>query len=138
VRWDGGIQSGAEVSLYYDSLLGKVIVWGDTREHAIHRMRRALGELAIVGVATSQPFHLRVMVEPEFVAGRYDIGYIDSRGNAMMERTASEEMFRAVAIAAALAEDEHRGARVPTRERPSRYVQDSAWVRAARIDGLRR
>ena len=138
VRWDGGIQSGTEISLYYDSLLGKVIVWGDTREHAIHRMRRALEELAIVGVATSQPFHRRVMEEPEFVAGKYDIGYVDSRGNALMKETGSEEMLRAIAIAAALAEDERRGARVPTRERPSRYGQDSAWVRAARVEGLRR
>ena len=137
VRWDGGIQSGTEVSLYYDSLLGKVIVWGNTREHAIHRMRRALGELAIVGVATSQPFHRRVMEEPEFVAGRYDIGYVDAHGEALMEETGSEEMLRAIAIAAALAEDERRGARVPTRERPSRYVADSAWVQAARVDGLR-
>lgn len=137
VRWDGGIQSGTEVSLYYDSLLGKLIAWGDTREHAIHRMRRALEELAIVGVATSQPFHRRVMEEPNFVAGNYDIGYVEAESGALMSEVGSEEMDRAIAIAAALAEDERRGARVPIAEHSSRTDDNGAWMRAARIEGLR-
>jgi acetyl-CoA carboxylase biotin carboxylase subunit len=137
VRWDGGIQAGSDVSLYYDSLLGKLIVWGETREHAIHRMRRALDELTIVGVTTAQPFHRRVMEEPQFVAGDYDIGYLDAVGQRLMEAPEDEALVHAVAIAAALAEDERRGARVPTAERPNRAGQQSGWLRAARLGGLR-
>src|SRR5256712_11063720 len=50
VRWDGGIEEGNEVTLYYDPLIAKLIVWGETRAVALERMRRALRELAIVGI----------------------------------------------------------------------------------------
>ena len=137
VRWDAGVQSGSEVSLYYDSLLGKLIVWGDTRKHAIQRMRRALDELAIVGVATSQPFHRRVMDEAAFGAGDYDIGYVETHGPTLLDRTPPDDLLRSMVIAAALAEDERRGARVPTTERSRNGLAQSAWVRAARLDSLR-
>src|SRR5947208_3147255 len=66
VRWDGGVEAGNEVTLFYDPLIAKLIVWGETREVALHRMQRALRELVIVGLPTSQAFHLRVMDEPRF------------------------------------------------------------------------
>ena len=52
VRWDGGVEAGNEVTLFYDPLLAKLIVWGDTRATALQRMRRALRELVIVGLPT--------------------------------------------------------------------------------------
>ncbi|MGH7445097.1 MAG: acetyl-CoA carboxylase biotin carboxylase subunit, partial [Longimicrobiales bacterium] len=61
VRWDGGIEAGAEIGLSYDPLLAKLIAWGSTREQAIARMHRALRELTIVGVETSREFHIRVL-----------------------------------------------------------------------------
>ena len=66
VGWDGGIATGNVVGLHYDPLLGKLIAWGATRTEAIARMRRALDELMIVGVATSQPFHTRVLAEETY------------------------------------------------------------------------
>ncbi|MCX5761392.1 MAG: ATP-grasp domain-containing protein, partial [Gemmatimonadetes bacterium] len=57
VRWDGGIGSGSEVTLFYDPMLAKLIVWAPTRLEAITRMHRALGELTIDGVETSREFH---------------------------------------------------------------------------------
>ncbi len=134
VRWDGGVQAGTEITLFYDSLLGKLIVWGEQRERAIARMRRALDELAIVGVPTSQPFHRRVMDEPAFVEGRYDIGYLDARDDRLLEPTDDARVLRAVAVAAALVEDERRGAAVPTVEPAS---DGSAWLRAARLGAVR-
>src|SRR5204863_376420 len=50
VRWDAGVEAGNDVTLFYDPLLAKLIAWGETREHAIQRMRRALSELVIVGL----------------------------------------------------------------------------------------
>jgi acetyl-CoA carboxylase biotin carboxylase subunit len=136
VRWDGGIETGSEVSLFYDSLLGKLIVWGETRDRAIHRMRRALGELVVVGFPTSQPFHARVMREPTFCAGAYDIGYLDRVGSDLLTRTLSDAEAVEIAVAAVLAEDEARSARVAL---PSTGTgaAESPWLRAARNAGLR-
>jgi len=68
------------VTLFYDPLLAKLIAWGETREIAIQRMRRALTELVIVGLPTSQPFHLRVMDDAEFLEGEIDIKYLERAG----------------------------------------------------------
>src|SRR3954471_4423832 len=66
VRWDGGIEVGSEIGLYYDPMLAKLIVYAPTREAAIERMHRALLELTIEGVEISRDFHLRMMEDSEF------------------------------------------------------------------------
>jgi acetyl-CoA carboxylase biotin carboxylase subunit len=138
VRWDGGIETGSEVGLFYDSLLGKLIAWGETRDRAIRRMRRALDELVLVGLPTSQPFHARVMREPEFCAGAYDIGYLDRLGEELLARTLTDEQALQIAVAAALAEEEARSARVAVpREPGSEGPGASVWLHAARRAGLR-
>ncbi|HEY8485228.1 MAG TPA: acetyl-CoA carboxylase biotin carboxylase subunit [Longimicrobiales bacterium] len=114
VRWDGGIAEGYEVSLYYDPLLGKLIVHAPDREQAIERMRRALAELRIVGVETSVPFHRRVMEEPDFRSGRIDVGYVEAHAE-LLSSPADEEMLRVVAVAAALLEEEARQRRAARR-----------------------
>src|SRR5687768_12551819 len=73
VRWDGGIETGSEVGLFYDPMLAKLIVHARTRELAIARMHRALLELTIEGVETSRDFHLRVMEHPDFRSGDISI-----------------------------------------------------------------
>ncbi len=107
VRWDGGIYEGFEVSLFYDPLLGKLIVHGADRDTAIERMRRALSELRIVGVETSANFHQRVMDEPDFRAGKIDIRYLDKHPE-LLHGGDSQELLQAAAIAAALLEEESR------------------------------
>jgi hypothetical protein len=77
VRWDGGVETGDEITLFYDSLLGKLIVWAPTRPAAIERMRRALDELVLTGVATNQGFHRRLMADPAFQAGEIDIQFLN-------------------------------------------------------------
>ncbi len=138
VRWDGGVDVGTEVGLFYDSLVGKLIAWGENRERAIRRMRRALDELVIVGLPTSQPFHRRVMDEPAFARGEYDIGYMDRVGRALLEREPSQEELEMVAVAAALAHDETRDAAVglPGAE-DGGGGGPSPWLVAARRGGLR-
>src|SRR3954453_3419695 len=69
VRWDGGIEKGSEITLHYDPMLAKLIVWAPTRELAIERMHRALSELVVDGVETSRDFHMRVMEDDEFRRG---------------------------------------------------------------------
>ncbi len=114
VRWDGGIEEGYEVSLFYDPLLGKLIVHAATREAAIERMGRALAELRIVGVETSALFHRRVMEEPDFRAGAIDITYLE-RHPELLEPDPSEDAVGAAALAAALLEEAQRRERAVRR-----------------------
>ena len=137
VRWDGGIESGSEVSLFYDSLLGKLIVWGENRERAILRMRRALDEMVIVGVPTSQPFHRRVMDEPVFLSGDYDIEYIDMLGDQLLANRATDSELERLAVTAALAEHQKRSSAFVESDNSRRTASDSAWLIAARQSGLR-
>ena len=68
VRFDGGYESGDEISQYYDNLVGKVIVWGKDRDTAIARTIRALKEMVIEGVATTIPADIAILEHPDFAA----------------------------------------------------------------------
>jgi acetyl-CoA carboxylase, biotin carboxylase subunit len=134
VRWDGGVEAGNAVTLFYDSLLGKVIVWGSDRDEAIGRMRRALQELVIAGVATNQTFHLRLLADPEFLAARIDSQFLD-RHPDLLQASQDEARLTALAVAAAVAEDEARHGPLPTAvEEPG---EPSRWLTRARLEGLR-
>ena len=135
VRWDGGVESGNEVSLYYDPLLAKLITWGETRDVALDRMRRALRELVIVGLPTSQSFHLRLLEDPEFREGKTDITYLDRAGERLQASAGAPGLGKALAVAAALLAEERRG--VAAKTNGADAPVDSAWMVAARHDGLR-
>lgn len=79
VRMDSHLYQGYQVPPYYDSLLGKLIVWGRSREEAIRRMRRALQECAITGVPTTIPFHLRVLDNAWFARGEVYTNFVQRR-----------------------------------------------------------
>jgi acetyl-CoA carboxylase biotin carboxylase subunit len=79
VRVDTGVYRGFEVSPYYDSLISKLIVWGDTRGEAILRMRRALEEYKILGVRTNIPFHQNLLEQHRFIAGQFDTRFVEER-----------------------------------------------------------
>jgi acetyl/propionyl-CoA carboxylase alpha subunit/acetyl-CoA carboxylase alpha subunit len=100
VRVDGGIHQGCEVSPHYDSLLAKLITWGETREEAIRRMRRALNEYRIIGIPTSIPFHKLVMESPSFVSGVYDTSFVGK--SFAMPQTENKERQEAAALVATL------------------------------------
>jgi len=76
VRVDSGVYQGFTVPDTYDSLLGKLIVWGRDRTEAIARMKRALSEFVVRGAATNIPFHEVVMNHPAFIKGDYDTNFI--------------------------------------------------------------
>jgi len=114
VRWDGGIVEHMDVGPYYDPLLGKLIVHAPTRARAILRMRRALRELQIEGLRTTQPFHLAVMDEPDFKAGSVSVRYVE-RHPRLLEPGEEDWQARAAAVAATLLEHRARvAASVPT------------------------
>ena len=79
MRVDTGVYIGFEISPYYDSLISKLIVWGETRGEAILRMRRALEEYKILGVHSNIPFHQRLMDSHRFMGGQYDTRFVEER-----------------------------------------------------------
>ena len=134
VRWDGGIVEGQEVGLAYDPLLGKLIVHAPGRDAAIRRMRRALSELRIRGVSTTRPFHLAVMDEPDFRAGRLSVRYLENH-REMLVPTPPDAWRDVAVVAAALLEEEARAGVRPaaaggTDGRPAGASRGrSAWQR---------
>ena len=91
VRLDTHIYTDYVVSPHYDSLLGKLICHGEDREEAIARMRRALSEMVIEGVATSIPFHLQVLADEVFQNGEATTAYIEERMDWLKEAMAAAE-----------------------------------------------
>ncbi|MFN3679001.1 MAG: acetyl-CoA carboxylase biotin carboxylase subunit [Thermosynechococcus sp.] len=77
VRMDSHVYTDYEIPPYYDSLIGKLVVWGSDRPAAIARMKRALRECAIMGVPTTIPFHQQVMDTPEFRSGIVYTNFVD-------------------------------------------------------------
>ncbi len=78
VRLDSAVYSGYRVPPHYDSLIGKLIVLGQTRNEALMRLRRALGEMVVSGVETTLPLHLRLVDNPDVQNGDYDIHWLES------------------------------------------------------------
>ena len=77
VRLDSGIYTGWTVPLDYDPMLAKLIVWAGTREHAIERMLRALGEYHVGGIKSNIPLFRSILNDPQFRAGNLHTGYLD-------------------------------------------------------------
>jgi pyruvate carboxylase subunit A len=100
VRVDASLTGPGVVSQYYDPMIAKLIAHGDTREQACARMRRALQEYAIAGIITNIPYHLAMLEEPDFVAGRLSTHFIpehprlNERAAAWVER--KHELDRAL------------------------------------------
>jgi acetyl-CoA carboxylase biotin carboxylase subunit len=133
VRWDGGVEVGDEVTLYYDSMLAKLIVWAPDRPQAIARMRRALDELVLLGVGTNQAFHRRLLADPAFADGEIDIQFLDRRPELAQPGLSEDEIHR-VAVAAALAEHDARGARLPVVSGDDQVT--GGWLQRARLESL--
>ena len=135
VRDDRGVVAGFEIPVFYDSLISKLVVWGDTRREAIARLGRALDEYRVVGVQTTVPFFQWLIRQREFLEGRFDTTYLDgvlAERNGQSFSTPAPRDVQDAAIAAALDAwfRAHRaGAEAST--------TSGAWQRTARIEGLR-
>ncbi len=77
VRFDGGYETGDEISQYYDNLVGKVIVWGKDRPTAIARTIRALKEMVVEGIATTIPADIAILEHPDFAAVTHSTKWVE-------------------------------------------------------------
>jgi acetyl-CoA carboxylase biotin carboxylase subunit len=112
VRDDSGVYEGWEVPIHYDPLVSKLVVWAETREEAIRRLRRAVAEYRVVGIRTTLPFFARVLDDPSFVAGDFDTSFVDTE-LAVKHAPRPRSLEIAVAAAAIRAFEERRAGRVP-------------------------
>jgi acetyl-CoA carboxylase biotin carboxylase subunit len=110
VRVDSSIYRGGKVSIYYDPMIAKLIVWAPTRAHALLRMRRALNEYRVVGIQTNIPFHLGIMDSIDFQRGRLDTRFVDRYldQSSRHSEPPPEELREVAAFAGALVVDEKR------------------------------
>ena len=135
VRNDCGVYEGSEVPIYYDPMLGKLIVWGKDREQALNRLARALEELRLEGVQTTVPLYRALVQDADFRAGRMDIEMLDRKLAADKLRVAPDDSDDSVVIAVALDYLESR-----TRAVAVALGDDGRrdhWREAARRDGVR-
>ena len=77
VRVDTFVHEGCEISPYYDSMIAKLMTHGRTRAEAIARMKRSLEVMVVEGIKTNIPLHLRILEDPDFLAGRIDTGFME-------------------------------------------------------------
>ena len=79
VRVDSHVYNGYTVPPHYDSMIGKLITYGDTRDQAIRRMRIALSEMMVEGIKTNIPLHQTLMLDPRFIEGGTSIHYLEHK-----------------------------------------------------------
>lgn len=133
VRIDTGVYPGFEISPFYDSMISKLIVWGETRAEAILRMRRSLEEYKIIGVRTNIPFHQSLMNSHRFMGGQYDTRFVEERFSIDLSDSIQENHPEVAAIIVALVA--HRQNRLATNivQRNERDVSNwkfiSRWER---------
>ncbi|MBD3287418.1 acetyl-CoA carboxylase biotin carboxylase subunit [candidate division KSB1 bacterium] len=109
VRVDSGLDHFGQVSIYYDPLISKLCTWGNDRDEAISRMRRALAEYRIQGVKTVIPFHLLVMNHEKFIAGDLSTHFIGEELAQMQEQNPmAEDTMKKIAIFCAMVEQQHQ------------------------------
>jgi acetyl-CoA carboxylase biotin carboxylase subunit len=128
IRIDSGVYAGFEVTPYYDPMIAKLIVWGETRGAAILRMRRALEEYRIIGVRTNIPFHQTLMDSHRFMGGQYDTRFVEERFNMddHEEDDSSNAEIAAVMATLAAHQDTERSAQIVRRN--ERDASNWKWV----------
>ncbi len=135
IRDDRGVAAGFDIPVFYDSMIAKLVAWGETRDEATNRLTRALDEYRVVGVRTTVPFFQWVVHQPEFLEGRFDTTYLDRilaerKGRLFIEPTEDDERHAAMAAALGTWFRAHGAA-------ASDAGTGGAWRRAARLDGVR-
>jgi len=136
VRDDRGVAAGFEIPVFYDSMIAKLIVSGDTREEATRRLARALDEYRVVGVKTTLPFFRWLIRERDFVEASFHTQYldrvlVDRKGQSFVEPSRSDEEDAAVAAALSAWFDAHHAvADAPV-------ASSGLWRRAGRAEALR-
>ncbi|MEX2160521.1 MAG: acetyl-CoA carboxylase biotin carboxylase subunit [Anaerolineales bacterium] len=128
VRVDTGVYAGFQISPYYDSMISKLIVRGESRAQAILRMRRALEEYRIVGVKTNIPFHQSIVEQARFLAGNYDTRFVEERFSLEHAEEGKQTFPEIAAIAATLVAHQQAERSAHIIARGKRDTSNWKWV----------
>jgi acetyl-CoA carboxylase, biotin carboxylase subunit len=128
VRVDTGLYPSFQVSPYYDSLIAKLVVHGETRGEAILRMRRALEEYKLAGLRTNIPFHQRLMDSTRFVGGQFDTRFVEERFSLDMVEDNQESHHDIAAIFATLVAHQQTQRAAHIIQRGERDTSNWKWV----------
>jgi acetyl-CoA carboxylase biotin carboxylase subunit len=128
VRLDTGVYSGFKISPYYDSLIAKLVVSGESRGEALLRMRRALEEFKIIGIRTNIPFHQRIMDSTRFLAGQYDTRFVEERFSMEAAEEIKEDLSDVAAIMATLVAHQQTQRAAHIIQRNERDTSNWKWV----------
>jgi acetyl-CoA carboxylase, biotin carboxylase subunit len=135
VRDDSGLYEGAEVPIYYDPMISKLVTWAEDRPTALARMSRALGEYEVRGIRTTIPFFKWILEDEDFMAARFDTTFIDRKlGARNGQPLVTPQEDDAVLAAVAVALRQFTAAAVTA---PAAYQGPSPWLQAARQGALR-
>jgi acetyl-CoA carboxylase biotin carboxylase subunit len=128
VRVDTGVYPGFEITPFYDPMIAKLIVWGETRAQAILRMRRALEEYRIVGVKTNIPFHQTMMDSHRFMGGQYDTRFVEERFSMEDAEESRADYGEIAAVLATLAAHRQTERSAQVVRRNERDTSNWKWV----------
>lgn len=136
VRVDTHLYSGYEIPQFYDSMVAKLIVWGENREIAMSRMLRALNEFEIDGVPTTAKFHEAVLRHPIFRNGKMNTGFIEQEAEFFKKELAQvlpkHEEYAALMAALLVVEDQQRGQNSNSSASTTTAAPRSRWLDHAR------
>jgi len=135
LRNDCGVYEGAEVPIYYDPMIAKLITWGENRVEAILRMRRALREYQVRGIKTNIAFNQWILRHPRFMSGDFNTGFIDEEYRS----TSNEEVYphKEIALASAAIAALHREHERTLGLLTKRANEPSQWRDQGKRDSLR-
>jgi acetyl/propionyl-CoA carboxylase alpha subunit len=133
VRVDTGVFPGYEITPYYDSMISKLVCYGETRGEVVLRMRRALEEYRIMGVKTNIPFHQHMMDSHRFMSGQFDTKFVEDRFS--MDDREAPHVREAVLLAVLAAHEQGQQASqivAPGERDTSNWKWYSRWERLRR------
>ena len=135
IRDDSGVEEGFEIPVFYDSMISKLVAWGESRSVSVSRLNRALSEYEVGGVKTTLPFFRWLLQRPEFTSGNFDTGFLDGI-LADSERTtfssAPEDLDDVVRLATAIR------AYLRSGSGRSDAADVSGWRRVARMEAVQK
>jgi acetyl/propionyl-CoA carboxylase alpha subunit len=147
IRVDSGVQSGDNITIHYDPLIAKLIVYDSTREGAMQRMQKALRETVVLGTTTNVDFLRALLAHPTFAAGEVYTSFIEENLDALvgafhgtplhqhhLEMSPPQRNLDIALIAAALHDMENGSASEGTNRRLAPTTEHDPWTRA---DGFR-
>jgi acetyl-CoA carboxylase, biotin carboxylase subunit len=134
LRLDSGIRKGFCVPRFYDSMVAKLVAWGEDRDEALARMRRALREYHILGIKTTIPLHQRILEAPAFLDGTYSTSFLErflGEHSGFVSEENEQMLLVAAALARYLALENNNGR--PTERRP-----ESPWKLLGKMERMRK